>query len=99
MNSTLPKEYILLSPRWYDIVKTKKEITALIHAFTLRSLVLSDSPMLCIFNDTEAKEVFIDIFHYLVDRESINHNIYAKEYEETFIRNLIIALNESGYFG
>jgi hypothetical protein len=55
--------------------------------------------MLCIFNDTEAKEVFIDIFHYLVDRESIDHNIYAKEYEETFIRNLIIALNESGYFG
>lgn len=97
MKNTLPKEYILEIPAYYDAVRVQSQINSLVDHYGMLNLSDVRYPFVGIAKTQEHKEILHDIFRYVIDTSE--YNMFEKSNSYIFIRDFMAALYESGFFG
>lgn len=102
MTAILPKEFSLEQPAKYDEIKIRKELSTLIKAYGVEALTDTHMQLLVnVFADNrDHSELFWDIWCFILDDPTMAV-IYTENTEENrdkFLKQLIIALFEAGYF-
>lgn len=92
IKSLIPKEYVLESPRNYDIVRTESLVKACMLVAGEHGLIDTKYITGITFNTEEDRRIAGDIFRYIYDTH-VRLNI------DEFVRIYIRSLSESGFFG
>ena len=91
---TIPKEYMLERPAFYDEHKFKKYMDAVLRLKGFRKIYENGSELLLSFFDKnpDHKEIALDILRYVMDKNITKENLEIK-------KMFVAGLYEGGFFG
>lgn len=102
MTAILPKEFCLEAPAKYDEIKIKEELSGLIKEYGVEALTEKNTQLLMnVFpSNQDHRELFWDIWCFILDDPNLAvlYTDNTQENRDNFLKQLIIALFEAGYF-
>lgn len=95
MKQLIPKEYYLEKPASYNDRSTKQLISFSVTGLGVKHIYENPEVLHNVFGNEDHYRMLVNIFQYIVDTCSYS----AYEQPEEFIKHLMLALFESGFFG